>query len=495
MIESPLLANLCGYIDGQWVAAASGATFAVINPATGEDLAAVPAMGEAETMAAVEAASRALNEPYTPEQRQGWLAAIHQGLIENKEELARIITLEQGKPLKESTAEVEYAAGFFGFFAGQLRHLEPETLPEPVRGCRWTVHRRPAGVAGLIAPWNFPLAMMAKKISAAIGAGCSAVAKPASLTPLTAIAFFAVAGRAALPAGRLNLVMGKSGPIGDVLCRHPAVRVISLTGSTDVGKLLIAKTAPHVKRLALELGGNAPFIVFEDADIDAAADALIANKFRAGGQTCVCANRIYADRRVVDRFTQAVAERVRRLRVGNGMAPDTDIGPLINRAGFDKVAEHVRDALRRGARRIVGEDPPRPREDWGAFYPPTVLVGVTPEMLVCREETFGPVVAISTFDDERRVIELANSTEYGLAAYVFTRDARRADRVVAQLRFGHVGVNTGTGPAPEAPFGGMKQSGLGREGGVEGLFEFCETQAVAMHTEDAGQRSASTKPE
>jgi succinate-semialdehyde dehydrogenase/glutarate-semialdehyde dehydrogenase len=479
VIESPLLADLGGYIDGQWVRAASGATFAVINPATGEVLAAVPEMGETETTAAVEAASRALSSPVGAERRRDWLNAIHDGLIENKNELARIITLEQGKPLKESAAEVDYAAGFFGFFAKQLGRLEPETLPERVRGCRWVLHRRSAGVAGLIAPWNFPLAMMAKKIAAALGAGCSAVVKPASLTPLTAIAFFAVARQAGLPAGRLNLVMGKSGPIGDVFCRHPAVRVVGLTGSTEVGRLLIEKSAPHVKRLAMELGGNAPFIVFEDADVESAADALMANKFRAGGQTCVCANRVYADRCVLERFTQAVAERIRRLRVGDGMAPDTDIGPLINRAGFDKVAEHVRDALHRGARRIVGEDRPRPEQDWGAFYPPTVLVGVTPEMLVCREETFGPVVAISSFEDERQVIELANSTEYGLAAYVFTRDAERAERVVAQLRFGHVGVNTGTGPVPEAPFGGMKQSGFGREGGVEGLFEFCETQAVA----------------
>jgi succinate-semialdehyde dehydrogenase/glutarate-semialdehyde dehydrogenase len=492
MIESPLLANLGGYIGGEWVGATSGATFAVINPATGEQLAAVPEMGATETTAAVEAASRALDDRTSAEQRRDWLNLIHDGLLEHKQELARIITLEHGKPLKESVGEVEYSAGFFDFFARQLGHLEPETLPERIRGCRWVLHRRPAGVAGLIAPWNFPLAMMAKKIAPAIGAGCSVVVKPASLTPLTAIAFFAVAQRAGLTAGlrhdraataaqagRLNLVMGKSGPIGDVLCRHPGVRVISFTGSTEVGRLLIAKTAPHVKRLALELGGNAPFIVFEDADIEAAADGLVANKFRAAGQTCVCTNRVYADRRVIDSFTQAVAERVRRLRVGDGLAPDTDVGPLIDRAGFDKVAEHVRDALRRGARRIVGDDPPRPEHDWGAFYPPTVLLGVTPEMLVCREETFGPVVAIGTFDDERQVIELANSTDYGLAAYVFTRDAERADRVIAQLRFGHVGLNTGTGPTSEAPFGGMKQSGFGREGGVEGLLEFCETQVVA----------------
>jgi succinate-semialdehyde dehydrogenase/glutarate-semialdehyde dehydrogenase len=292
------------------------------------------------------------------------------------------------------------------------------------------------------------------------------------------VALWRLLERLELPPGLLNLVIGSPEPIGDVLCSHAAVRLISFTGSTEVGKLLIEKSAPHVKRLALELGGNAPYIVMEDADVDAAATALMGNKFRCAGQTCVCANRIYVQRGVARAFTQAVAGRVERLRVGNGMEPDTDIGPLINRAGFEKVERHVNDALRLGAKRIVGTDRPPPEQDWGAFYSPTVLTDTTADMLVSREETFGPVVAIQTFDSEADAIQLANGTPYGLAAYLFTRDPARGQRMTAQLRFGHVGLNTGTGPAPETPFGGMKQSGFGREGGIEGLLEFCEVQTV-----------------
>ncbi len=478
MIPSNLLANCQGYINGRWVAAASGRTFPVRNPATGEPLAVVPDMAEAEARDAVAAAVTAMDACAPLPSRRAWLTSIHDLLLEHRDELARIITLEHGKPLAEALTEVDYTAGFFRFFAGQTHRLEPEALPERIRNCRWVVHRRPAGVAGLIAPWNFPLAMMGKKIAPALAAGCGIVVKPAEQTPLTAIAFWALLERAGLPAGMANLVIGEPAPIGEVLCAHPAVRVISFTGSTEVGRLLMRQAAPRLKRLAMELGGNAPFIVFDDADPDAAAAALIANKFRAGGQTCVCANRVYVHAAVAEPFTQRVAARVRGLRVGDGLRPDTDIGPLINRAAFDKVAAHVRNALEHGARRIVGEDPPRPAHDWGAFYPPTVLAGVRPEMLVCREETFGPVVAIATFDREQEVVDAANGTDYGLAAYVFTGDAARVERMVPRLRFGHVGVNTGTGPTPEAPFGGMKQSGFGREGGLEGLMEFCEAQVV-----------------
>ncbi len=479
MIRSGLLEHVEGFVGGRWVGAAGGATFAVINPATGEHLADVPDLGERETRAAVEAGVRALQSPSSVDERRTWLRGIHQVLMEQRQELARIITLEHGKPLKESVAEVEYAAGFFSFYADQLGHLAARVLPGRIRNCRWTVHHRPAGVVGLIVPWNFPLAMLAKKLAPAIAAGCSIVAKPAKLTPLASVAFWALADRLGIPRGVLNLVMGQAGPIGQVLCSHPDVRVISFTGSTEVGRTLIRDTALHIKRLAMELGGNAPFIVFDDADVEAAADAMVANKFRAGGQTCVCTNRVYVHRAIEARFTEGVAARARRLKVGNGLDPDTDIGPMVNREGFDKVAEHVRDALARGAKRIVGDDPARPAEDWGCFYPPTVLTGVKPEMMVCREETFGPLVAISTFEDEEEVLALANGTPFGLAAYVCTSDVKRIERVVGRLRFGHVGVNTGTGPTPEAPFGGMKQSGFGREGGIEGLLEFCEPQTVA----------------
>lgn len=479
MIESPLLPQFLGYIDGRWTGAVSGRTLAVHDPATGETLANVPDMGMEETEAAIVAAERALKETPAPERRREWLRALESSLSQERDALARIITREQGKPLRESLVEVDYAAGFFRFFAGQLEHIVPHALGEKIRGCEWTVYFRPAGVAGLITPWNFPLALLAKKLSAAIAAGCSVVAKPADLTPLTAIAFWHLAERVGIPPGRLNLLIGKPAPIGRMLCEHPAVRVISFTGSTTTGKLLLQQTAPHVKRVTLELGGNAPFIVFEDADLNAAVENLMANKFRCAGQTCVCTNRVFVHRDVEARFVDALAARVSALRVGNGMEPETEIGPLINLAGFEKVSRHVTDALNRGARKVVGKEPARPQHDWGCFFPPTVLTGMYPSMQAFQEETFGPVVSIATFYTEEEVIALANDTPYGLAAYLFTQDERRASRCAERLRFGHVGLNTGTGPTPEAPFGGMKQSGLGREGGTEGLFEFCELQTVA----------------
>jgi succinate-semialdehyde dehydrogenase/glutarate-semialdehyde dehydrogenase len=479
MFTSPLLTNSLGYFEGRWQGARAGPTLVVQNPATGEPLASLPDAGEGEARRAVEIAAGALDAEVPLETRRGWLTAIDEALREHKEELARIITSENGKPRAEAAVEVEYAAGFFRFFAGVLDHLEPHRLPEPIRDLPWTVHYRPAGVAALITPWNFPLAMLAKKLAPALGAGCGVVMKPAEETPLTALALATILERVHVPGDRWQLVMGRPEPIGRVLCTDPRVRIISFTGSTEVGRKLMAASAPHVKRLAMELGGNAPFIVFEDVPPAAAADALMPNKFRAGGQTCVCTNRVYVHRGVAEPFTRAVADRVRRLRVGDGMDPETDIGPLINRDGFDKVAAHVADALARGATRVVGYDPPRPEHAWGAFYPPTVLAGITADMLVCREETFGPVVAIATFETEGEVIDAANATPYGLAAYLFTEDSGRAQRVIRELRFGHVGLNTGMGPAPEAPFGGMKQSGFGREGGIEGLMEFVEPQVVA----------------
>ncbi len=472
MTQSPLLNNVKGFVAGHWAGARSGKTLAVINPATGEHLADVPDMAGAETTAAVEAADEALRSPVAAEKRRHWLTETARLLLDNRQELARIITSEQGKPLKESVVEVEYSAGFFSFFASQLDHLASEPLPNRIRQMQWTVHRRPAGVVGLITPWNFPLAMLAKKLAPAMAAGCAVVTKPADLTPLTAVALWNLLEQLDVPGGWLNLVIGRPAPIGEVLCAHPAVRLISFTGSTAVGKHLIEATAPHVKRLALELGGNAPYIVLNDADVDVAADALVANKFRCAGQTCVCANRIYVQRDVEQSFVEAVSERVRRLKVGNGMEPQVDIGPLINRAAFEKVDRHVKDALTRGARRTAGAVSSMPERGWGAFYSPTVLAGAHAGMLLSQEETFGPVIAIETFDTEDEAAAKANGTPFGLAAYVFMRDGERAERFIQQLQFGHVGLNTGTGPAPEAPFGGMKQSGFGREGGIEGLHEF-----------------------
>jgi len=478
-MESKLLGKVGGFIRGQWITASPGGSFEVVNPATGAVLARLPNMGAAETNGSVEAAARALQPDEPVSKRRGWFEALHELLLSDKQEFARIITCENGKPLKEAVVEVEYACGFFRFFAEQMHRLESEVVPGRMRNCEWTVHHRPAGVAGLIAPWNFPLAMMGKKVAAALAAGCGVVIKPARQTPLSMIALCRIAERVGVPAGRLNVVVGQAGPIGEALCTHPAVRIISFTGSTEIGEWLATKSAPHLKRLSLELGGNAPFMVFEDANLKVAADALMTNKFRVAGQTCVCANRVFVHESVVTAFTKLVAERVRRLRVGDGMDPASDLGPLIDRAQYEKVAAHVRDALQCGARRIVGHDPAPLAHDWGAFFPPTVLTGVTRDMLVCRDETFGPVIAITSFASEGEVATAANETCHGLAAFAFSEDPTRLDRMASQLQFGHLGFNTGTGPTPEAPFGGFKRSGFGREGGLEGLLEFCESQVVA----------------
>jgi len=479
MIESPLLPNLQGFIDGRWCGGDSGRDFPVLNPANGECLARVPLMGAAETERAVRAAEKAMETPTPLTKRRALLLAIADALTAQRQELGRIITLEHGKPWPEAQVEVDYAAGFFRYCAEHIDALEPRRLSERPRGLTWTVHYRPAGVAALITPWNFPIAMIAKKLSAALAADCSCVIKPASKTPLTMIALFQLLDSAVgLAPGKVNLVMGPAGPIGDTLCTQPAVRSVSFTGSTETGRALMAKCAAGLKRLTLELGGNAPFIVFADADLEAAADQLMANKFRGAGQTCVCANRILVQRAVLAPFTELVAERVRRLRVGDGMEPGVDIGPLIGRDGFNKVRRHVADALARGARLVVGELPPPADKDWGCFYPPTVLTDVTPDMAVQCEETFGPLVPIMPFTDEDEAVRLANATEFGLAAYLFSGDDERAERVIRRLEFAHVGHNTGSGPTPEAPFGGRKQSGFGREGGIEGLFEFVEPQTV-----------------
>lgn len=479
MISSQLLPQIGGYIDGRWRSDTAGSPLRIFNPATGELLAEIPSLGAQETTLAVEIGAAAMRHTSSLGERKVWLHALADGLSANRDELGRIITLEQGKPLAEGVAEVDYAASFFSYFAGHVSALEPRVVNNDCGKLTWTVAHRPAGVAGLITPWNFPLAMLAKKVSAAVGAGCAVVAKPSELTPLSAMALWTLLDRLDMPRGLMNLVVGDPAPIGTVLCRHPAVRVLSFTGSTEIGRVLSMQSANHVKRLALELGGNAPFVVFDDVDVELAADALVPNKFRAGGQTCVCTNRVYVQRNISGAFVDALAERVRRLRVGDGMQPGTDIGPLINRAAFDKVDRHVRDALAKSATRVVGHDAKPPEHNWGNFYPATLLTGVTPEMMVCQEETFGPVVSLSEFSDEDAVVDACNSTIYGLAAYVFTDDAERAQQVIARLAFGHVGLNTGNGPAAHAPFGGMKQSGFGREGGLEGLLEYCEMQTIA----------------
>jgi len=478
MIDSPLLPSLGGYINGQWVMADSGQTLAVTNPVDNGHLADVAAMGGAETERAIAAAEAAFEQPADLDQRRRWLEAIADALTIHRDEIGRILCMEHGKPLAEATGEADYAAGFFRYAANHVHELAPRTLEERPRDCTWTVHHRPAGVVGLVTPWNFPIGMIAKKLSAAIAADCPSVIKPSSKTPLTMIALFALLDReVGLPAGKVNLVMGSSAPISQALFDAPCVRVISFTGSTEIGRELIRQAAPGIKRLTLELGGNAPYIIFDDADLDHAADQLMTNKFRGGGQTCVCANRIFVHADVAESFAEKLTERVNGLVVGDGMQPGTQLGPLIDENAVAKVTRHVDDAIARGAREMARADAEGLP---GTFYPPTVLLDVPSDAACYREETFGPLVPLITFADEPEVVRMANDTDFGLASYVFTADEARGQRVIERLRFGHAALNTGTGPTPEAPFGGMKQSGYGREGGLEGLFEFTEAQTVPV---------------
>lgn len=480
MIKSAWLQHLQGYVDGRWVAADAGRTFAVTNPATGELLARVPQMGAAETRRAIAAGKRVL--PIVPDvrQRRVWLEAIRDALNAEKAEVGRILCLEHGKPWTEAQAEVDYAASFFDYYARTMEEvLAPERLAYKVKGCAWTVYRRPVGVVGLITPWNFPIAMIAKKLAPALAAGCPCVVKPAEQTPLTMLALFhLMTTRLALPPGMVNLVTGDARAIGGELMGSADVAMVSFTGSTAVGRLLMAQAAERVKKLDLELGGNAPFIVLDDADLDAAADGLMANKFRGAGQTCVCANRVYVQDAVYDAFTRKVVDRVKALKVGNGMDADVEMGPLIDRAGFDKVKDHLADALAKGARIAAGKTPAQLDGGTSLFFTPTVITGVTQDMKCCHFETFGPLVPLIRFGSDDEALAAANATEYGLAAYVFGRDRARVEHLIAGLHFGHCGHNTGTGPAAPTPFGGMLSSGIGREGGREGLLGYVELQTV-----------------
>jgi succinate-semialdehyde dehydrogenase/glutarate-semialdehyde dehydrogenase len=480
MIKSALLEHLQGYIDGGWVSADAGQMFAVTNPATGELLAQVPQMGAAETRRAIAAGKAALATMPDVRERRGWMEAIRDALRAEKPEIGRILCLEHGKPWAEAQAEVEYAASFFDYYAQTMEGvLAPERLAYKVKDCTWTVHRRPIGVVGLITPWNFPIAMIAKKLAPALAAGCPCVVKPAEQTPLTMLALFQLmVARLHLPRGAVNLVTGDAPAIGGALMESADTTMVSFTGSTEVGRLLMTQAAPRVKKLDLELGGNAPFIVLDDANLDAAADGLMANKFRGAGQTCVCANRVYVQDGVYDAFARRVVDRVKALKVGNGMDEGVEIGPLVDRAGFDKVKDHLADALRKGARVATGGEPAGLDSAKSLLFPPTVITGVTQDMKCCHFETFGPLVPLIRFATDAEALAAANATEYGLAAYVFGQDRARVERLIAGLHFGHCGHNTGTGPAAPTPFGGMLSSGLGREGGREGLLAYVELQTV-----------------
>ncbi|WP_033792368.1 NAD-dependent succinate-semialdehyde dehydrogenase [Pantoea septica] len=465
-----------GYLaDGEWHRAA--ATFDVLNPATGEVLAAVAKAGKAETEQAIAAAERAFPawRAQTAKARSEILYRWYQLMIDNKAWLAQLMTAEQGKPLKEAEGEVEYAASFIQWFAEQAKRANGEIIPPAKPGSRILATREPIGVVAAITPWNFPMAMLTRKLGPALAAGCTGIIKPANNTPLSAFALLALAKKAGVPDGVLNAVAGDTHAISDAIMASKAVRKISFTGSTAVGKTLVRNAADTMKKVSMELGGNAPYIVFEDADIDAAVKGAIANKFRNAGQVCVSVNRFYIHDAVYDRFVNQLAEEVKKLKVGNGVEEGVVVGPLIEASAMDKVEEHVKDARAKGGRIVTGGE----RHALGGnFWQPTVIADAHEEMKLAREETFGPVAACFRFSDEQEVIRRANDTEFGLAAYFYTQNLQRVFRVSAALESGMIGINECAVSTELAPFGGVKESGLGREGSVLGLEEYLEVKAL-----------------
>jgi succinate-semialdehyde dehydrogenase/glutarate-semialdehyde dehydrogenase len=468
------------WIGGGWCGADSGRTFLVSDPATGEPLAEVPLAGEAETRRAIEAAQAAFGpwRAQSATQRADVLWAIRDRLLAERERLAALRTSEQGGPLAQSRAEVDFAAGFFRWFAEEARRAYGRTIPHPDPRRRLRLEYAPVGVAGAITPWNAPLSAPARKIAAALAAGCPVVLKPSELTPLSALALAHLAAEAGLPSGVLNVVCGDAPAIGRALLEHDAVRIVSFTGSVRTGTYLMGEAGRRMKRTAMELGGNAPFVVFADADLERAADDLVALKCASSGQVCVTANRVLVERGVQPRFVAMLEARLRAQRVGRGREPDTTMGPLISADAARKVSGLVEEARAEGARVVCGGGPPPGLG--GSFYAPTLLEGVTPAMRVAREEVFGPVLSVLTFDGEEEAVRLANDTPYGLAAYVYTSDLERAQRCAEALRAGVVGINDPRPITPEAPFGGVGLSGVGREGGSEGLLEFLEAKLVGI---------------
>lgn len=479
-MSAPLINK--GLIAGQWVGAVSGREFAVVNPATGQTIARVANMGREETLAAIQAAYDALPKwrAATSRERSTKLRAWFELIVQNADALASLMTSEQGKPLAEAKGEVLYGASFVEWFAEEAKRVYGDVIPSPVPGRKLFVMKEPIGVAAAITPWNFPLAMITRKCAPAIAAGCTVIVKPAEATPLTALALADLALKAGIPAGVFNVVVGDANAapeIGKVLCEDSRVRKVSFTGSTEVGRILLRQSADTVKKLSLELGGNAPFIVFDDADLDAAVEGAIASKYRNAGQTCVCANRIYVQEGVYDAFAGKLAEKVGALRVGPGDKSGVQIGPLIEQAAIEKVKAHVDNALSMGAKVLVGG---KPHALGGLFFEPTVLTDVTPGMRISCEETFGPVAPLFRFKTEQEVVAMANDTEFGLAAYFYSRDLGRVFRVAEALEAGMVAVNTGNFSNEVAPFGGVKQSGLGREGSKYGMDEYLEIKYLTV---------------
>ena len=479
-LDDPGLLRTQCLVDGRWRDADGGGTCDVTNPATGEHLGTVPDMGAAETRAAVEAASVAFPAwaKRTAQERAVVLRRMHALMMEHQEDLARLMTAEQGKPLAESRGEIAYSAAYLEWFAEEGRRLYGEVIPAHAADKRIVVLRQPVGVVAAITPWNFPSAMLGRKLGPALAAGCTVVCKPALQTPYSALALAVIGERAGLPPGVINVVTGSdAAAIGEAMTSHPKVRKLSFTGSTAVGRQLMRQCADGIKRVSLELGGNAPFIVFEDADLDAAVQGAIASKFRNTGQTCVCANRLFVHDAVYDAFAGKLVAAVSKLRVGDGLAGETDQGPLIDARALEKVEAHVADAIAKGAKVMLGGQ----RHALGrTYYQPTVLRDASPDMRLAREETFGPVAPLFRFHDEAEAIAMANATDAGLAGYFYTRDLGRSWRVAEALECGVIGINTGLVSTEVAPFGGVKESGMGREGSRHGLHDYTELKYTCI---------------
>jgi len=470
-LKDPALLKSHAYLAGEWQGADDASTFEVVNPATGEVVATVPRMGTAETRRAIDAANAAWPawRASTAKQRAVVLRKWHDLMLENADDLALILTTEQGKPLAEAKGEIQYAASFLEWFAEEGKRVNGDTIPTPANDKRIVVTKEPVGVCAAITPWNFPAAMITRKVGPALAAGCPIIVKPAEATPLSALALAVLAERAGVPRGVFNVVTGEPKAIGAEMTGNPIVRKLSFTGSTPVGRLLMAQCAPTVKKVSLELGGNAPFIVFDDADLDAAVAGAIASKYRNSGQTCVCTNRFYVHDKVYDAFAAKLRAAVEQLTVGRGTEAGVTQGPLINEAAVLKVESHIEDALAKGARVVTGGK----RHALGhGFFEPTILADVTPDMKVARDETFGPLAPLFRFSSDEEVIALANDTEFGLASYFYSRDIGRVWRVAEALEYGMVGINTGLISNEVAPFGGVKQSGLGREGSHYGIDDY-----------------------
>ena len=478
-LKDPDLLRQQVYVAGQWCDADDGGTVAVTNPANGRQVGTVPLCGAAETKRAIEAAQLAQRDwrELPAKERAAILRRFNDLLLANADDLALIMTSEQGKPLAEAKGEIGYAASFIEWFAEEARRVYGDTIPATQRDRRIIALKQPVGVTAAITPWNFPTAMLARKAGPALAAGCAMVVKPATQTPFSALAFAVLAERAGVPKGLLSVLTGSASQIGGELTANPIVRKLSFTGSTEVGRLLMKQSADTIKKISLELGGNAPFIVFDDADIDAAVEGAMVSKYRNTGQTCVCANRIYVQRGVLDAFSAKLVEKVNALKVGDGTQAGVTQGPLIDDKAVDKVEQHVADALAKGGKLLAGG---KRHALGGQFFQPTVIGGASADMLLAHEETFGPVAPLFAFDTDDEAIALANDTEFGLAAYFYARDIGRIWRVAERIESGMIGINTGLVSTAEAPFGGVKQSGLGREGSRYGIDEYLEIKYLCL---------------